>query len=175
VSWARFALNRKHPRPFLSDSQPSTSTLNQQKSCGRSHVGDWPQPLSSNIRLIATMRSRSKKGEVGPCCAQPCYRPGPIVIMVLPTEIQPDSLIRIYGSDRRSDRHRVSLSNPCARRLKEIKRRALGSETIHHNSSLQKPCGQFFASTGTRKSGSKRCAKCIADRIVQTSCHSRWQ
>ena len=41
--------------------------------------------IISNVRLIATMRSRSKNGEVGLCCAQPCYRPGPIVIMVLPT------------------------------------------------------------------------------------------
>jgi len=40
----------------------------------------------SNVRLIATMRSRSKKGEVGRCCAQPCDRPEPIVIMVLPTD-----------------------------------------------------------------------------------------
>jgi hypothetical protein len=39
----------------------------------------------SNFRLMATMRSRSKKGEVGLCCAQPCDRPRPIVIMVLPT------------------------------------------------------------------------------------------
>jgi hypothetical protein len=31
------------------------------------------------------MRSRSKKGEAGLCCAQPCYRPEPIEIMVLPT------------------------------------------------------------------------------------------
>jgi hypothetical protein len=50
--------------------------------------------LYSNFRLIATMRSRSKKGEAGLCCAQPCNRPKPIAIMVLPTEYQPESLIR---------------------------------------------------------------------------------
>src|SRR5688572_130222 len=53
---------------------------------------------SSNVRLIATMRSRSKKGEAGLCCAQPCDRPRPIVIMVLPTEIQPDSLILLTSA-----------------------------------------------------------------------------
>jgi hypothetical protein len=41
--------------------------------------------FNSNLRLIATMRSRSKKGEVGLCYAQSCVRPEPIAIMVLPT------------------------------------------------------------------------------------------
>src|SRR5262245_40771290 len=53
------------------------------------------------------MRSRSKKGEVALCCAQPCDRPEPIVIMVLPTEYQPESLICSRGPNRRAARHRV--------------------------------------------------------------------
>ena len=61
------------------DSQPSTKKgRGQRMSVGRGLY-------SSNFRLIATMRSRSKKGEIGLCCAQPCDRPRPIVIMVLPT------------------------------------------------------------------------------------------
>jgi hypothetical protein len=37
------------------------------------------------LPVDATMRSRSKTGEAGLCCAQSCGRPEPIEIMVLPT------------------------------------------------------------------------------------------
>lgn len=85
------------------------------------------------------MRSRSKKGEVGQCCARPWYRPEPIEIMVLPTETQPESL--------------NCLSSYCwlaycivrLRPPREGKPHAVvGSETIQHNSSPRKAGSQQF-------------------------------
>jgi hypothetical protein len=83
----------------------------------------------SNVRLIATMRSRSKKGEAGLCCAQPCDRPGPIVTMVLPTDFQPEF-------DLLSRRSRVSSS--AAYCIGWSRALLQGSQTIHHNSSSRK-------------------------------------
>ena len=82
------------------------------------------------------MRSRSKKGEVGLCCAQPCDRPGPIVIMVLPTVFN-RSLISFSRPTACGGRRRV-LYRPLARIAEVETSASQGSETIHHNSSSRK-------------------------------------
>jgi hypothetical protein len=55
---------------------PVIVRLPKNKKAAAQRIKRWPQLFLSNIRLTATMRSRSKKGEVGLCCAQPLVDPG---------------------------------------------------------------------------------------------------
>src|SRR6476661_7757485 len=93
----------------LSRAKPVAHPLKAQSAQQKRPAGNRSRRFSAaffvctNVRLIATMRSRSKKGEAGLCCAQPCDRPGPIVTMVLPTDFQPEF-------DLLSRRSRVSSS-----------------------------------------------------------------
>src|SRR5262245_29701340 len=128
--------------------------------------GHRPQPVYSNFRLIATMRSRSKKGEAGLCCAQPFDRPEPIVIMVLPTEYQPESLICSRGPNRSAVRQRVIVSAARRRRWSGFQNRGHESETLHHNSSLRKPFRHFsYAKSPHRRTANvvpnNRSARCM--------------
>ena len=128
------------------DGRSAGSANGRQKRPGRD--AHWASAtaffLKSNFRLFATMRSRSKKGEAGLCCAQSCNRPEPIENLVLPTEIQPESLNRSRG---RLPASRI-VSAARHGRLTESAGPRAGSETIHHNPSPRKPFGQCFSRFG---------------------------
>ena len=141
IAYRPAELNRKRCRGSLAEAHSDLGLCIQywptKKGRGQSHLGVGRGLLISNFRLIATMRSRSKKGEAGLCCAQPCDRPGPIVIMVLPTDIQPE--FDLLCAARLADAMRVAYCiGHSSRRLQSKLRRLPGSETIHHNSSSRK-------------------------------------
>jgi hypothetical protein len=99
------------------------------------------------------MRSRSKKGEVGLCCAQPCCRPGPIVIMVLPTVFN-RSLIccrSVTGRLRRITIAPQIVSTSSPRGYSRSTAMTRGRRTIHHNSSLRKTCVTPFYELAFKK------------------------
>lgn len=109
----------------------------------------------SNVRLIATMRSRSKKGEVGRCCAQPCDRPKPIVIMVLPTDFNRSLIcskrLRVPENSRRVLYRLI----PILAEVENQPRR----QTIHHNSSSRKAYVTCFCGSIQEKEYSNRYAE----------------
>jgi hypothetical protein len=122
--------------------------------------------LKSNFRLIATMRSRSKKGEAGLCCAQSCDRPGPIVIMVLPTEIQPESLIR----SRLPARGIAYCIGRPARPLQGNGHRCQGARRYMIIVLQERAPGEFFCRIG----GSKRRAaggRMVSSKLRATQCN----
>ena len=124
--------------------------------------------LRSNFRLIATMRSRSKKGEVGLCCAQSCDRPEPIAIMVLPTEYQPESLNRCVSSAKGTVPRLRVLYRPLGTAASGKRTNVPGSETIHDNRSSRKGSGQHFLPNWWQQT-------LCRDRLhaeQQTSCHA---
>lgn len=132
----------------------------------------------SNVRLMATMRSRSKKGEAGLCCAQPCGRPRPIVIMVLPTVFNRSLICSLTpGSMSTATRNcigrsRWRLQSNCVNCNRQ------GSETIHHNSSSWKAephaNSRDFREKQVEQSSCRRCWT-IAARKHRADAKSGWQ
>jgi len=152
-------VSRILPIPLRKGSLPAPDIQRTQRGATKKAavVTPWrrlrPFSGNSNFRLIATVRSRSKKGEAGLCCAQSCDRPKPIVIMVLPTEKQPESLIRSRGP---MIWQRVLYRPACA--AASTKRTGHARErTLHHNSSSRKPIGQQFSQSEGTQTACRHC------------------
>ena len=161
-------------RSMLSAACSPTARLPIKKAAANRPWASTAAFYKSNFRLIATMRSRSKKGEVGLCCAQPCDRPEPIVIMVLPTEYQPESLICSRGPTRRAGRRRVLYRPLAAAAGVDSKTAAAGARRY----TIILVCGSrfatFFAPTLIDPSVEQTPCRTFARRCMQTVYRARF-
>ena len=154
-------VNRAVSAAIVGHSLTYNSLLHAQKKAAADAYASTAAFVISNVRLIATMRSRSKKGEAGLCCAQPCDRPGPIVTMVLPTDFQPEF-------DLLSRRSRVSSS--AAYCIGWSRALLQGSQTIHHNSSSRKAYVARFCKLRFKKVETQTACRIPRDSTWQTAC-----